>query len=84
MEKKIITLIIICLLVVFVASTLSEKDYCKKKLGCVNWKKEFKKCQRWCTQGVVNNYGHKIDSMMSNFLGKLSVLDQKPSLKMLN
>jgi len=47
-------LLILVMLVLVMTSVncMSEKDYCRNKLKCINWKQEFDRCRKICTAGV--------------------------------
>ena len=47
---------------------LNDREYCKSRLKCTNWKREFKRCQRWCNQG---NEDYRLDAFFTRFLKKL-------------
>ena len=61
---KVTTLVFILTFVGLMAratESLSDSDYCRNKLGCLNWKQEFHRCRKVCTANA--------SSLKSDFLG---------------
>ena len=38
------------------AAVMTESDYCRQKLGCSNWKRDWRRCHKWC---MGSNHHHK-------------------------
>jgi len=55
----------------------SESEYCKIKLGCLNWKREFSRCHKWCMgngsgkkETDYYGFGGFLTQMLKNYMNK--------------
>jgi hypothetical protein len=50
--------------------SLSDNEYCKLKLGCINWKKEYKRCHKSCMGNSVSPKQGEMFGFMESFVRK--------------
>jgi hypothetical protein len=60
MKAKILILLLFAIgsLVAITIAMNTDGDYCRHKLGCSNWKREWKRCHKWCMGSI---HHHKRD-----------------------
>ena len=46
--KLIFMLSISCALCGYSQKEFLDRDFCKFKLGCINWKRSYVRCNKWC------------------------------------